>query len=595
MQMKVSNGFVIALLLLFTIGACGKERNDEISDVPELEGQVACELLNHFVGCWSDLISEWGNDAFILENWTQTEDSVLTLKFSDQMLVEIADLNWLRNTLIPKISISQENGSYYWNLDSQWIVNSSGGRCMVGDGFVPMFSVDSLGKWNLSTDDGNNWIPLANEQCAKGVDVISMLQNDNGFFTINFKKGYSFVFPTRQAFESLPHNVQNTSYYKDVFLDAGVYLTTRSFLYSVNALGYQLECVSCTDVQDTLWQNMVIGGNEEDENGRLLYPDGQPRFRVLFVNGGNSRYHGKSLGPKSRERMRNFVLNGGSYVGTCAGACLPANGYDTHPNYEYYLNLWPANTQHTGLIGTHTGMFIEPNSPLLNYYTFGGDAYVANIRHNKGSYPQSLPLGTEVLARYDYPSDTSVHRKPSIWAYKPMEKSGRIVMEGSHPEEVKRGECLELTAAMIRYAEDGRGYVSVKDFLKNGVAREMNCSSSENNPAYTKIGDLQCHYFALYIPFAYTPVRLKVSGPDNCHLNVMVSKDSYATSQNAMYSDLSMAGSKDLPFLAYVPGVWYVTVQCMTTVTSRNVDLGQEYSGRTDVLNGVPYTIVAEW
>ena len=168
--MKVSNGFVIALLLLFTIGACGKERNDEISDVPELEGQVACELLNHFVGCWSDLISEWGNDAFILENWTQTEDSVLTLKFSDQMLVEIADLNWLRNTLIPKISISQENGSYYWNLDSQWIVNSSGGRCLVGDGFVPMFSVDSLGKWNLSTDDGNNWIPLANEQCAKGVD-----------------------------------------------------------------------------------------------------------------------------------------------------------------------------------------------------------------------------------------------------------------------------------------------------------------------------------------------------------------------------------------------------------------------------------------
>jgi len=25
------------------------------------------------------------------------------------------------------------------------------------------------------------------------------------------------------------------------------------------------------------------------------------------------------------------------------------------------------------------------------------------------------------------------------------------------------------------------------------------------------------------------------------------------------------------------------------------VDLGQEYSGRTDVLNGIPYTIKAEW
>jgi len=84
-------------------------------------------------------------------------------------------------------------------------------------------------------------------------------------------------------------------FYKDVFMDAGVSLTTRNTLAAASYLGYSLESVSCSEKADTAWQNTIIAGDSTDTNGRLLYPDGQPRYRLFFVCGGNSRNHGKSL------------------------------------------------------------------------------------------------------------------------------------------------------------------------------------------------------------------------------------------------------------------------------------------------------------
>ena len=50
-------------------------------------------------------------------------------------------------------------------------------------------------------------------------------------------------------------------------------------------------------------------------------------------------------------------------------------------------------------------------------------------------------------------------------------------------------------------------------------------------------------------------------------------------------------------------GLWYVTVRCATTVDSKEVVTNPSsgkgrsfvYSGSTGVLNGVPYSIMAEW
>jgi hypothetical protein len=39
------------------------------------------------------------------------------------------------------------------------------------------------------------------------------------------------------------------------------------------------------------------------------------------------------------------------------------------------------------------------------------------------------------------------------------------------------------------------------------------------------------------------------------------------------------------------PGRYWISVFCATTVTSTMGKYGVEYSGRTDVLNGVPYIL----
>ena len=287
--------------------------------------------------------------------------------------------------------------------------------------------------------------------------------------------------------------------------------------------------------------------------------------------------------------------NGGCYVGTCAGAFLASNGYDGKANYTYYLSVWPGMMEHTGLNDTYTGMFIEQDSPLLNYYNFGRDYYVDSIRHNAGGFPVDIPAGTEVLARYDYPEKARVHKQPSIWAYKKSLHSGRIVQEGSHPEEVYEGEGRDLTASMLLYALEGRGIVSLKGFLNNGIVRDMNKKTEENDPDYTRIGDFQTHHFASYIPPEAKNILVKVNSNSDCDLVLMMSQESYAFSDIAEIVSSDSGANQSLEFPYIREGLWYIAVKCLTTVTSEEAEYGQSYLGNTEVLNGIPYQISITW
>ena len=398
--------------------------------------------------------------------------------------------------------------------------------------------------------------------------------------------------------DNLP-NVPQNAFYKDVFLDAGVGLTSRKFLYAADYLGLFTEGISFSasnaSDEEIALQNRIIGGDQNDTNGRLLYPDGQPRFRLLFVNGGSSTTHGSSLSKRALDNMKQFVLNGGSYVGTCAGAFFASCGYDDNTNYPNYLSLWPSTINHTGISNTTTGMFIEPDSPLLNYYEFGGDIYVADIRHNGGGYPVDLPPQTEVLALYDYPSKTDVHLQPSVWTYKDNEYTGRVIMEGSHPEEVAIGELRDLTASMILYAVDGVGATTLKGNLKNGEPRLMIKRTEDNDPLFTRIGDLQCHHFVFELPEHANIIRIEVNSSVDCDLQLAVCHSTFAYPEDADYVSPSIGSHQQLFFSELSSGKWFVTVKCHTTIAVTETEYGQSYTDNVDVLNGIPYEIVASW
>ena len=503
-----------------------------------------------------------------------------------------------RKIVVPELSMNQAGEDFYWTVNGSFLTNLSGNRIGVLDESMPIsFSLQDETIFCKIRESIIGEYPMTKADYLAR-DVALDYDIDEDLFKLRLSSGYNTLLPTIEGFQLVKENVPNRSYYKDVFLDAGVGLSSRTSLAAASYLKLSLEGVSFSryyaDSDEIELQKAIISGCPDDINGRLLYPDGQPRYRLLFVNGGSASTHGQSLDEKGLENMRTFVNNGGSYVGTCAGAFFASKG-SGGKEYPYYLSIWPGIMTHTGLSNKYTGMIIEMDSPLLKYYDFGGDHYVDSVRHNGGGFPMDYPSGTEILARYDYPEKASVHEQPCIWSYKANPQSGRIIQEGSHPEEVWSGERRDLTAAMILYAMDGCGDVALKGFLRNGVSRAMIKNTSDNEPDFTRIGDLQTHHLASYIPPDAKNVIVEVNGFSDCDLSLMMSQDSFAFSDTAEYMASETGATQRLAFPTIREGLWYFAVQCLTTVNVEQTDYGQEYKGNTDVLNGIPYSISVKW
>jgi len=402
-------------------------------------------------------------------------------------------------------------------------------------------------------------------------------------------------------------------YYKDIFQDSGIMLTSRRDLPVTRFLGLQMESFisavnsdidSITQI-DTIYQAQIICGSAIDENGVLLYPDGEPRFRMIYMNGGRATKHGATLGEKGRDNIVKFIDNGGSYLGSCAGSFIASlkTVKDKGDKKKEYLGIWPGLTHSTGLDNSYTGHYVEEGSPLLKYADFGGDGYIANVRHNGGSYAMmdnSCPAGTEVLLRYDgdtLPLKNSIHKEVSCWAYKANDTKGRVVLIGSHPEGVCFGEQLELMSAMTQYALEGNGKPSVKAELKLGEARRMYRTTRDNDPAYTRIGDKQYHHFTVNVPAGCDKITVRLDhekGFSNFDLYLFASYGKMAFMDDAQYKDITLGVDKSIVIDSPKEGTLFISVFCDTTVETVETRYGTQYTGRTDVLNGVPYTLIAE-
>lgn len=409
-------------------------------------------------------------------------------------------------------------------------------------------------------------------------------------------------------------------YYKDVFMDSGIHMIDRADLPATRFLGLSMETFiaapyypSELTIMDTIIQKELMCGNPWDENGILLYPDGEPRFRMIYMNGGLATRHGNSLTQKGRDNIRKFIENGGSYVGSCAGMFLASNGvYEEGKEYapnKSYLSIWPGTTHHTELDDSYTSVRLSEDSPLLKYYDFGGDLMIDSLRHSNGGYAYYgeggiIPEGTEPLLRFVYDTVSidsktrHIHDQVCTWAYKKNEESGRVVITGSHPEGVTEGERLELMAAMMQYAMDGNGIEKIKGELVPGELREMKKSTADSDPLYTKIGDLQYHHFKVNVPANAKRLVISLKGydkKDGFDLSLCAKAGEFAYHHNTDIKDVSQGCGKDLIIDAPQAGEWYISVRCENTVETRNGRYGTEYVKGREVLNGVSYSIKVEF
>lgn len=421
-------------------------------------------------------------------------------------------------------------------------------------------------------------------------------------------------------------DVPNTAFYKEIFLDGGCELNPGIKEKGVvinGRLPYALEKVGIRHAEyflstvddvgdgftdsDQALQSELIRGTADDLNGVLLYPDGAPRFRMLYVFGGHSGPHGETLGTTGRSRVKTFYENGGSYVGSCAGAYLA--GKYAAGGVMPYFNIWEGGKMvGTGVSNSSIDMEMVSET-FEKYYGPSWGTLVTGARHNGGGFMDTAPVGTEVIALFKNEAgrnsrNARFYDRPGVWAYKASAKSGRLVVTGSHPEDAASGPVLDLTASMFRYAWDGSGAATIKGVLRNGDMIPMTKGTDDNDPACTAIGDLQCHHFVIHLPAAVPALTVEVRGQGDYDLEVYLKKDDFAFPENAPdYSAQTPGGHQTLVTGPLEAGLWYVTVRCATTVTATEVitdparNLGRRfvYTGKTGVLNGVPYTISAAW
>lgn len=382
-------------------------------------------------------------------------------------------------------------------------------------------------------------------------------------------------------------------FYKDIFMDGGVSLTSRRRLPAAESLGLSYEHYAGADASK---QQELFVGSEIDTNGVLLYPDGQPRFRLLYVNGGGATKHGQALGDLGRLAVTDFYRHGGSYCGSCAGSFLSGRNTDANPDpRDGYLNIFPYNTLNTGLKKSRVGHRIPTSSPLLRYGDFGGDYYVADVYHNNGNWLDMDDVGSmddvEVLATYDTP-DKKTHEGAAVWALKQDSTTGRIVNIGSHPEGITSGERRTLTEACFSYALDGVGSPPVKAHLSDGQVHVMNKGTAENDPSHTRIGDRQYHHFSFDVEEDATDVQVQLVGLGDCDLNLYLNQGSPAFQSVATIGNTESGAVKTIRQTLQA-GRWFIGVECATTVEA-DLDETQSfyrYRGNTDVLNGVAYSI----
>lgn len=480
------------------------------------------------------------------------------------------------------------------------------------------------------------------------------------------------ITPSAVSEKSEPLDVKARGYYKSLFVDGGMFLTSNDSTQNLPAIAYlglendyeyfgssvnaDLELESDSILNRSVQNGVMVSAPSgalvtwNDANGVLLYPDGSPRFRCIYANGGKSSRHGPTLTDQGRVQIHDFYMAGGGYVGTCAGAFLGSkyvdgtNHYDNAtPSQNYSFGIWPGRVTHTHLppnINTYptvfTGMKVLSDMGALGYYGFAAGDTLEDTRHHGGCYlphnavNAAIPheellsfqysdrhsakdtscytaANTESMAKFRYGGNPiQLVDSVSTWAYKASSASGRAVLCGSHPEGryCTSGKQRDYMAFMLRYAMDGGGDPVLKSGdLAMDAIRAMDRPTSAADPAHTRIGDRQYHHFRFVAAAPVEDFILTLNSiydsASGINLWLTLRRGDFAWVSDADYLICTKGGQKSLRIKNLPAGTWYVGVYCATAVTATPTEVATtsskmafwNYSGKTEVLDGITYSL----
>jgi hypothetical protein len=379
-------------------------------------------------------------------------------------------------------------------------------------------------------------------------------------------------------------------YYKDVFVDEGTSLSGPGRMPALDLVGFTHEWMEIE--ADTALQRSVMFHNANDDNGALIYPDGEARFAIIYYHGGSTSHY-DDIKEEGQNILRSHYYKGGSQFGSCAGCYLLS---------RWRLNIWPGRLDGPNTAGDRVVHTLPDYSPLHDYFNFGPDNLVTDIVHNNGgSFDTSeVPEGTVILAVHKtVPLNPEMEGYGAIWGWKDNDTTGRAVGITSHPEGSSEDGKRKEMGGILLYLKDGLAPPDIKHELKRDEQIIMNKVSADNDPLHAKIGDRQYHHFIIELPYGAEDLKITIDADEGFDMHLFANKDTLAYVDSADYQNVNAGPDKELTIATVPRGTWYAGVKCATTVESEEVNSGNDsyyqYSGKLSVLNGVAYAITATW
>jgi len=324
-------------------------------------------------------------------------------------------------------------------------------------------------------------------------------------------------------------------------------------------------------------------------DGKLRYPDGQPRYGVVLVGGGasweyttgtpesdclynNHLYCGPGLqrhdssytSLSGRTQLINYTNNGGNYVGICAGAYYASSRYrcnwDKTSDCGFlgiYLGIWPGITNaHGCTLGTT--LRLDTSQPINE--GFGSSIPWVGLYSGCDFADFGSPVpDTSYVAFFDaYQSGDcywdNFQDKPAVMVYDNDGLKGRIVASGVHPEYGDSDSTRPYFKRLLKYA-----------LAKKPAINSLELIGGQEYQPEDPVGDGQYHYYYLDIPAteAYQlTVELKDgsgsrAGQDN---DLYLRKGDYPTKGNHDYHSDSAGPQETINALPATSGRWYVGV-----------------------------------
>ena len=220
---------VMSLGLALSCLACSKYDDSALNDrLAKLEQRVGAieekvKVANEDIKTLKSLVSASTQGKTITE--VKKTDEGYDLIFSDKQVISIKHGRNGADGHSPKISVAQENGVYYWQLDGQWLLDAQNKKVRVSgetgpvgpqgpqglagqDGKTPKLRINA-GKWEVSYDE-QKWEPVkvvSETNTVTGWDVFKKIEETATEVIITLKSGSTIKLNKQTSTPSIPIRV----------------------------------------------------------------------------------------------------------------------------------------------------------------------------------------------------------------------------------------------------------------------------------------------------------------------------------------------------------------------------------------------------